>query len=89
MNAHNFNNLLSSVQRHGFDDDKVDTIKTTIQAAQRISAPQVVKLLETLSFDDKKLEVAKMAYRYTTEPLSYSSIVGEAFSFSKIESRIK
>ena len=82
-----FNNLISSVNSIGFSDEQVDTIKTTIHAAGRVSAFQVAQLIKLLSFDDSKLDVAKMAYHYCSsgycnDRASYASIVGAEFSFS-------
>jgi hypothetical protein len=82
MNSYTFDNLISSLKNTGFDSDKVDAIKTTVQAAGRVSAVQMVELLKFISFQDSKLEAAKACYQYTTDPYSYGNIVGQAFSFS-------
>jgi hypothetical protein len=82
MDSSTFNNLISSLKQIGFDDDKADAIKTTIQSARKISATQMVQLLKFISFNDTKLEVAKAAYQYTTDPRDFGSVVGGAFSFS-------
>jgi hypothetical protein len=82
MDSHTFNNLISSLKKGDFDDDKADAIKTTVQAAKCVSASQMVQLLKFISFDDTKLEVAKMGYQYTTDPHSYGNTVGGIFSFS-------
>ena len=82
MNSYTFNNLVQSVQKSSFDDDKVDAIKTTVQAARAIASFQMIELLKFISFGDSKLEAAKVGYRYCIDPANYSSIVGEAFSFS-------
>jgi hypothetical protein len=34
MDSHTFNNLISSLKKGDFDDDKADAIKTTVQAAR-------------------------------------------------------
>jgi hypothetical protein len=53
-----------------------------LQAAKCVSASQMVQLLKFISFDDTKLEVAKMGYQYTTDPHSYGNTVGGILSFS-------
>lgn len=88
MDSHTFNSLVSSLQEASFDDEMADTIKTTVRAAKRISASQMVQLLDFLSFDDKKLEVAKMGYQYTTDPHSYGATVGAVFSFSDMKEKL-
>jgi hypothetical protein len=65
MNSYTFNNLVGSPQESRFDSDKVDAIKTTVQAAGCVSADQMVELLEFISFHDSKLEVTKAGTRYT------------------------
>lgn len=82
MNQSAFTSLVSSLKEISFDDDKADAIKTTVQAAHKVSVSQVIQLLKFISFDDTKLEVAKAGYQYTTDPDSYGSTVGRAFSFS-------
>lgn len=82
MNSYTFDNLVSSLQKGGTDKNKVDSIKTTVQAAKAVSASQMAQLLKFVSFSSGKLEAAKAGYQYTTDPYSYGNIVGEAFSFS-------
>jgi hypothetical protein len=82
MDSDTFENLVSSLEESRFDSDKVDIIITTVQAAECVSADQIVELLEFISFHDSKLQVAKAGYRYTTDPDSYGDIVVEAFTYS-------
>jgi len=78
------------VKNSGFDDDKVDTIKTSIHAARIISPSQVAQLLKLISFEDGRLEVAKMVFHHVChcDRGSYASIVGEVFSFSDANSEL-
>ena len=82
MNSYTFNNLVQSLKQSSFDDDKVDAIKTTVQAAKAIASFQMIELLKFISYGDSKLEVAKVGYQYCIDPANYGSIVGQAFSFS-------
>lgn len=88
MNSSAFDNLVSAVENESFSDRKVDTIKTTICATGRISSSQVAQLLGLLSFEDAKLEAAKMAYVYAVDPSSYPSVVNSAFSFSSSKAKL-
>ncbi|CAF2765910.1 unnamed protein product [Rotaria sp. Silwood2] len=88
MNSSTFDNLINSVKKASFSDNQVDIIKTTIQSVEIISTWQVVQLMKLLSFDNAKLEVAKMAYPYTYDQGSYASIVGDALTFSGAKSEL-
>ncbi len=83
MDSCTFHELVNSVEESSFDADKVDTIKTSIHAAGHISPSQVAQLLELISFEDSRLEVAKMAFHHVChcDRGSYASIVGEALTF--------
>ncbi len=88
MNSYTFDNLVSSLKNSRFDGDKVDAIQTTVQAAGRVSGAQMVELLKFISFNDSKLEAAKAAYRYTTDPYSYGNIVGQALAYSSDKDKL-
>ncbi len=88
MDSCTFDNLFISLNTNDFIDNKVDTIKTTIEAVGYISASQVAQLLQLISFEDAKLEVAKMAYEYAVDKFFYSSIVGEALSYSDSKEKL-
>lgn len=47
----------------------------------RVTSAQVKELIQLMSFENNKLEMAKFAYRYTTDRGSYF-IVNDTFSFS-------
>lgn len=81
MDSDTFNSLVRRLKEEDFDDDKASAIKTTVQAAKRVSASQMAQLLKFISFDDTQLEVAKAGYQYTSDPHSYGNIVGGVFSF--------
>lgn len=90
MDSCTFHELVNSVEESSFDADKVDTIKTSIHAAGHISPSQVAQLLKLISFEDGRLEVAKMAFHHVChcDRGSYASIVGGAFSYSDAKSKL-
>lgn len=90
MDSSSFLNLLSSVKDASFDDDKVDTILSTIRAVGRISPSQVVQLMELISFGEGKLKVAKEVYIAVPREYrgSYASVVGKALTFSDERSEL-
>ncbi|UJR12491.1 hypothetical protein I4U23_016666 [Adineta vaga] len=82
MNQSTFDNLVSSVAKESFSDAKVNTIKTTLHCAGVVSSSQMAKLVQMLSFDSAKVEVAKAGFRYAIDRGSYPGVVGGALVHS-------
>ncbi len=80
MYHNTFIRLKDMVRNTAFDSKKLVIIKQAI-APGRIRSEQVLELMEMMTFDSNRLELAKFAYRYTTDKQSYF-IVNEAFVFS-------
>ena len=72
--------LKTLMQKEAFDDNKIGIAKQAI-SRNFISSNQVKDLLGLLTFEDKKLELAKYAYAYCTDPENYF-ILNDAFTFS-------
>lgn len=83
LNQRDFEQLLASVKKEAFDDDKTKLILATIQSASPNTA-QVTALLKTYSFEDKALNAAKLIYSSVSDPQRYYA-VKEAFKFKSNE----
>lgn len=79
MDHQKFLQLKQSVERNNFDDDKMELLRTVLQN-NAVSAQQVKELAQLMSFEKNKLELAKYAYRFTTDRSNYF-IVNDVFSF--------
>lgn len=88
MNQQSFNDLVSSLKKGGFTDNKVGTALASISAAGSITSAQVAQLVKLISFSDAQLEVAKGAYPYAKDKASYASVVGAALSFSDTKEKL-
>lgn len=80
MNATDFAAAKKTITQSSFDDTKLTTAKSIV-SNNCVSTDQVVQLCNLFSFEDNKLEFAKFAYRYTTDPRNYFK-VNDVFSFS-------
>lgn len=86
MDYQTFLQLKQTVEREAFDDNKLSIIKSVLPN-NRVTSAQVKELVQQMSFEKNKLEMAKFAYRYTTDRGSYF-IVNDAFSFSFSKSEL-
>lgn len=80
MAQNDFNNLLSSLKKQNFDEDKLAVAKQAL-SSNCVNARQVGDLMRTLAFDDDRLELAKMCYSRVVDSNNYY-IVNDAFQFS-------
>lgn len=80
MSQGDFNSLLSSIKKQGFDDGRIAVAKQAI-SSNCVSASQVGDLMRTFSFDDNRLELAKMCFSRVVDANNYY-IVNDAFQFS-------
>ena len=79
MSNERFQQLKQTVQRESFDDNKIDILKS-ILPNNYMSASQVRELVQLFSFEQNKLELAKFAYRFTSDRGNYF-MVNDVFSF--------
>lgn len=79
MHPEQFNNLKRTIASRSFDNTKVEIAKQALRT-NSINSRQVAELLELLSFDSNKLELAKFAYRYAVDPGNYY-LTYDAFTF--------
>ena len=85
MNEHDFEDLIEILENEWFDSSKLSTAKQALRS-NTMSAEQVKRLVETLTFESSRLDLAKFAYEYTLDKenyyliftaLNYSSSVNE------------
>ena len=69
--------------------EKVATIRSSIRGCDAISAEQVAKLIELISFDNEQFEVATMAYPHVTNKAVYAIVVGKALKLSSSRDKLK
>ncbi len=75
-----FNALLSTIDQQSFESTRMTISKQAIRQHGAISTSQVAALINLMSFESSKLELAKYAYTYTTDRHNYFRIF-DAFSF--------
>jgi hypothetical protein len=80
MSKDNFRDALRTVKQQNTDTGKLRVAK---QVAQNnlLSSRQVRQMMEAMSFDRNRLDLAKFAYQYVHDPENYHR-VKEAFAFS-------
>ncbi|PYF75521.1 DUF4476 domain-containing protein [Pedobacter nutrimenti] len=74
-----FNRLLNDVKKEGFDPGKSNLIQVCFKNNWLVTT-QVFQLLKTITFDEERLRLAKMAYRVTYDKNNFYTLK-ESFSF--------
>lgn len=87
MGQAEFANFLRIIKKESFDDSKKDLILSTAYDAKFTSA-QIKEMIELLSFDDNKLDVAKKLYSRCVDRRNYY-IINEAFNFRSTGDSLK
>ena len=80
----NINKWKSTVKNQSFDSNKVSVIKNSAKTANFNSA-QVRELLELMSFDSYKLEVAKYCYDFVVDKANFF----KTYDVFQFESNVK
>ena len=80
MTPAEFATLKNSVQRQAFEDSQLRIIGQALDHNFLLSR-QVIELMDIMTFDSGKLEVAKMAHSRTLDKQNYY-VVNDAFTFS-------
>ena len=86
MNYERFQQLKQSIERESFDKNKMDLLRS-ILPNNRVSAQQVRELASLISFENTRLELAKFAYRYTTDRGNYF-VVNDVFNFGSSKTEL-
>jgi len=79
MSTAEFNNLLKQIKNAAFDSDKTKLI-STVSPTVSFSVAQIRTILKTYSFDDGKLDAAKMLYALCSDRHNYYTLL-DGFSF--------
>lgn len=80
MKATDFNSALATVKKQGFDDTRLK-IAQQILSANCMNTDQIIQIANTFGFDANKLDFAKFAYEFCTDPGNYFK-VSNVFGFS-------
>lgn len=87
MDANTFTAFLTKMKDKGFDNQRLDFAKSTLKNNWFTSA-QVLQMLETFSFENNKVELAKVAWHKTSDKGNYF-VVYDAFTFSSSEKAVQ
>lgn len=80
MNPNTFGQLKNAFSNRWFDNDKLQLARQAVRS-NNVTAIQVADIMSLFSFDNSKLEVAKVAYATTIDKQNYY-IVNNQFTFS-------
>jgi hypothetical protein len=79
MSPRDFDEARSLIANEGFDDTRLNTAKQ-VMVEHCLNVSQIITLCKLFSFEDTKLEFAKFAYIYCSEPRNYFK-VNSVFNF--------
>lgn len=82
MDKTSFNILVGEVKKQGICSNKKKTIEISIKSAGTISPEQAAELVKLIPHDSDQLEVAKMAFEYSTNKGAYAIVVSKALRHS-------
>lgn len=83
MNKADFDNLLRLLKKESFDNDKVKFL-ASVNNANSFNVAQIRALLQAFSFDDGKLQAAKILYPNCNDKRGYAILLDElSFASSK------
>jgi hypothetical protein len=80
MSTYDFNKLKSSVESKSFDSSRLTVAKQGVKS-NVLASWQVAELMDLLTFESSKLELAKYAYKYVADKGNYY-LVNDQFTFS-------
>ncbi len=80
MTQRDFNAALNTITQQSFEDTRLKTAKQVI-TVNCLNVDQIIQIANTFSFEDNKLNFAKYAYDFCTEPRNYFKLNG-IFTFS-------
>lgn len=79
MNKVEFDRMLQSISREWLESNKIKSV-SQVTKTNRFTTDQVKELMRLFSFENYRLEVAKLAYVNTVDKWNYSE-VNTLFSF--------
>jgi len=80
MGGGDFSSALGTIRGQSFEETKLKTAKQ-IAGSNCLSTAQITQICQLFSFEGSKLDFAKFAYNFCTDPRSYFK-VNNVFSFS-------
>lgn len=80
MTPRDFNAAMSTIENQSFEDTRLRTAKQVI-SVNCLNVDQIIQIANTFSFEENKLNFAKFAYDFCTEPRNYFKLNG-IFTFS-------
>lgn len=82
-----FSNTLNAIRKQSFDTERLKIAKNAV-ASGSYNSREISEITRLFSFESTRLEFAKFAYRYTTDPKNYV-LVQDAFTFSSSVSELQ
>jgi len=79
MASGEYNELLNSINSKSFSDSKMSVLKQVL-AENCMSTEQIKNVMSTFTYEEDKLEFAKLAYDHCTDPKNYWKL-NDAFDF--------
>lgn len=80
MSGASFSAAVKSIENQGFDESKLKVARQAI-SANCMSVAQIAQVMDMFDFEETKLNFAKYAYTYATDPQNYFQL-NDHFSFS-------
>lgn len=74
MNTNDFNDKLNTVKNESFDDSKMEKAKFVFDD-EHLNSVQVASVCKVFSFDNRKVDFAKWAYKRTVDKKNYYKVV--------------
>ncbi|MGE5519860.1 MAG: DUF4476 domain-containing protein [Candidatus Dadabacteria bacterium] len=76
MSDANFNTLYQDIQRQWFPGSKMNALRQAFSnTSNHFTSYQASQLIQLISDEDNRLELAKMAYSTVTDPSNYSQVI--------------
>ncbi len=85
LSKNTFQIELKKIQTHDFDQAKKEAIELLL--SQCLTSFQLKQLLQELSFEEDKLEIAKKAYTMISDPSNFG-IIKDVFDFEDVKKEI-
>lgn len=86
MKQEDFQKAKKSILAQSFENDRMMVLKQVVKA-NCLYTSQIIELAKIFSFDDKRLEVVKLAYPYVFDPQNYYT-VNEILTFSSSKEKL-
>jgi hypothetical protein len=78
--------IKKAIDKESFNNTKITIAKNLIRTKKCFTVSQIREVLQLISFEESKLEIAKYAYDFTTDKEKYMTIVDDFSFFSSKDS---